>query len=107
MSGQEAVRANITAISVATQCEITVTEEDVYSTGDYVRVTDLGGNMPVKRGMEQINNGLYKVEKTSATTYLIKNIITDENINSLSFTPYVTNGRLNLNQTQFIYEGES
>jgi len=107
MSGQASARANITAISLAEKCEITTLEEDIYSTGDRITVTDLGQQMPVPRGMPQINNCSYLVEKTSSTTYLIKDITTEDYINSLNFTPYVEGGNLNLDQTIFIYEGDS
>ena len=104
MSGQASARANITAISLASKCEITTLEEDVYSTGDRVTITDLGQQMPVPRGMPQINNYTYLVEKTSSTTYLIKDIITLDYIDSTNFTPYVEGGNLNIDQTTFIYE---
>jgi hypothetical protein len=104
MSGQEAVRATISNISLAQRCEITTVEEDVFSTGNFVRLTDLDGMMPVPRGMDQINNNLYLIDVTGSTTFLIKDPITHDYINSTGFTPYVSGGRVNLDQSSFIYE---
>jgi len=104
MSGQEAVRALISGISLDERCEITTTEEDLFSTGDYVRLTDLDGMMPTPRGMDQLNNNLYLIYVTSSTTFLIKDPITHDYINSTGFTPYVSGGRVNLDHTNFTYE---
>lgn len=104
MSGQIPVRAFISGISLAKRCEITIFEEDVFSTGNYVRLTDLDGMMPVPRGMDQINNNLYLIEVTTSTTFLIKDPITHDYIDSTEFTPYVSGGRVNLDHKTFIYE---
>ena len=105
MSGQEAVRAYISAISLAERCEITTVEEDVFSSGNFVRLTDLNGMMPTPRGMVQINNKLFLIEVTGSTTFLIKDPITHQYINSTGYTPYVSGGRVNLDHTSFTYEG--
>lgn len=107
MSGQAVVRADISGVSLAEKCEITTSTAHGLSTGNWIRVTDLGNCGPATdRGMNQINNKEYTVYVTSSTTFQIKNPITDEYINSTDFTPWVAGGQINLEQTSFQYEGD-
>lgn len=106
MSGQIPRRALIAGVSLSSRCEVTTAEDHEYVTGNQVRITDLDGMMPVKRGMDQINNGLFLVEVTSSGSFYIKDPITGNYIDSTNFTPYVTGGRVNLDNRQFIYYGD-
>ena len=101
--GQTAYRADITGISSADPCEVTTSAAHEYSTGDFVRLTDLNGAMPVHRGEDQLNNKRYKIVVTDTDKFTLKDPITFEDIDSTAFTPYVTGGYCNLIQTLFEY----
>lgn len=107
MSGQAVVRSNISAVSNAERCEITTASAHGLSTGQFIRVTDLNGMIPVNRGQTQINNNRFKVYVTSTTTFYLQDPITFNYINSTNYTPYVEGGSVNLFQTQYQYEGDS
>lgn len=103
MPGQTAYRALISAVTKATQCQVTTTAAHGYSTGQYVRITDLDGMMPVPRGMVQIDDGLFLIFVDSTTTFLLRNPTTLEYINSTNFETYVSGGRTNLENFNFEY----
>jgi len=104
MSGQQVRRTPISAVSTSAQCLVTTTDPHEFSSGDFVRITDLNSHMPVLRGQDQINNKLFKVVVDTATTFFIKDITTDRYIDSSGYTPYVEGGSCNLDQTEFIYQ---
>lgn len=108
MSGQTAVRSNISAITNAEKCQITTSSAHGLSTGDFVRVTGLGncGLVATDRGFEEIDAKRYKVYVTSTTEFYIRDPITSEYVNSTDFTTYVEGGQINLEQTAFEYAGE-
>lgn len=106
MSGQEAERAFISNVTNSKPCIVTTTEANPYNTGDFVRLTDMNSAIPVLRGMDQINNGKFLVEKVSSTEFAIKNPLTGKYIDSTNFTPYVTGGRCAIVQSNFIYSGD-
>ena len=106
MTGQAVLRVGISAISLAEKCEVTTDAVHGLVTGNQIRITDLNGRIPVPRGFDQINNKRYEVVVNSTTTFYIKDVITEEYIDSTNFTPYVTGGSVNLFQTQFDYEGD-
>lgn len=106
MTGQDAHRALINGVSRAERCEITTVDSHGYNTGDTIRITDLGCVMPVKRGMDQINDKKFLVYSTGDTTFLIRDTITREYINSTNYTAWVEGGRVDLEETNYVYEGE-
>ena len=93
--GQTPRRSNILSISNAVRCEIGIDVDPGYSTGDFVRLTDLNGAMPVVRGMDEINNARFKIVMTGALSFLIKYPVTDEYVDSTNFPPYVSGGYCN------------
>lgn len=103
-TGQAEHRSFITSITQSARCEVTTDANHGYSTGDYIRFTDLGFCMPIPRGADTINNDLFLIEVTGATTFFIKDIVTDKYIDSSNFVPYVTGGQCNLKTTNFEYE---
>lgn len=103
MAGQTAYRALISAVSKAVQCQITTTVAHGYTTGQSVRITDLNGSIPTDRGMVQINNKKFLIFVNSTTTFLLRNLITKEYINSTDYQTYVSNGRVNLENTIFLW----
>jgi hypothetical protein len=105
MSGQESHRALISAVSLGERCEITTVDPHGYFTGDIVRITDLGCSMPVKRGMDQINDKRFLVYVTGDSTFLIRHPVTEDYVNSTNYTPWVSGGRIDLEETQYVYEG--
>ena len=105
MSGQEVVRSNISAVSNSDRCEVTTSSAHGLSTGNFIRITDLNGMIPINRGQTQINNKRFRVYVTSTTTFYLQDPITFQYINSTDYTPYVEGGSVNLFQTQYTYEG--
>lgn len=86
----------INAITAANPCVVTTTLAHGYQTNQLVRITDLGSDMPVARGMPQLNNNRYRIVVINATSFSLKDPITDVAIDSTLFTAYVTGGRVDL-----------
>lgn len=103
MTGQTAYRALISAISQAEKCEVTTVDVHGYATGQHIRITDIDGMMPINRGMVQLNDGHFLIEVLSTTIFLLKDPITTEYIDSTNYEAYVSGGRVNLENTVFLY----
>ncbi len=103
MAGQEAFRALISAVSKAIQCQVTTTVAHGYTTGQSIRITDLGSMMPTKRGMVQINGGQFVIFADSTTTFLLRDPVTMDYIDSTDYQTYVSGGRVNLENTIFLW----
>jgi len=108
MSGQTAVRSDISAITNADKCQITTSTAHGLAIGDLVRVTGLGnsGLRATDRGFEEIDGKRYKVYVTSTTEFYIQDPITSDYVNSSDFTTYIEGGQINLEQTAFEYAGD-
>lgn len=106
MTGQTPHRANISAITNALPCEVTTIEEHGYSTGYFVRLTDLNGAMPVPRGEDPLNNYRWQITVTGVDKFTLKYPVTHLPVDSTNFPPYVTGGYCNLIETEFVYHGE-
>jgi hypothetical protein len=106
MSGQEVVRADISAMTNSVPCTITTTAAHGFITGQYVRLTDLNSSIPVLRGMDQLNNKRFRVVVLDTTSFYLENPITYEKIDSTSFPAYVTGGYCTLVQNKFNYSGD-
>lgn len=106
MSGQIPRRALIANITNSVQCEIETLEDHGYVDGDFVRITDLGDVMPIKRHFTQLDDNLYRVVFVDDTHFKIKDILTDEFIDSTDFGMYVEGGRVNLDNHNYVYTGE-
>ena len=105
MSGQESHRATIFSISNSKPCTIVTNEENGYSTGNFVRLTNLNGSIPVEHGADPLNNNRYKIVVTDTDTFYLKDPITGKDIDSTNYTPYVEGGLCNKIENIFIYEG--
>ncbi len=101
--GQIPKRSNILAISNAFPCEVTIDINPGYITGDFVRLSNLNGAMPIPHGSDPLNNYRWQIVLTSDTTFNLKYPITHEYVDSTNFTPYVTGGFCNLIDRNFIY----
>jgi len=103
-----AYRANISAITQANPGVITTSAAHGYSTGQIVRITDLGnvGSNAAARGMDQLNNNRYKVVVLSSTTFSLQDVLTGEDIDTTSYTAYVSGGRVVL-ETRVIGDPEA
>jgi hypothetical protein len=106
MTGQTAVRADISAMTNASPCVITTVADHGYNTLDFVRITDINGSIPVPRGMNPINDHKYRVVKIDDTSFSLEDPITFEKINSTNFPPYIEGGYCNLVEQNFIYNGD-
>jgi len=89
-------RANITAVTKALPCVITTGAAHNFQTDQIVRITDLGDQMPTPRGMSQIDGNRYAIVVLSATTFSLKDVITDDPIDSTGYETYVTGGRCDI-----------
>ena len=109
MSGQEAVRASISAVSKSDPCTITTASSHGLSTGNWVRITDLGpvGRKATDRGMDQLDGKEFIVYVTTTTDFYIRDPITMQYIDSTNYVTYVSGGQVTLEQQEFIYEGDS
>jgi len=106
MSGQEEYRALISGVSNAAQCQVTTTEAHGYTTGQSVRITDIGNMMPTQRGMVQIDGGNFVIFVDSVTTFLLRDPISMDYIDSTNYQTYVSGGRVNLENTTFLYSAD-
>lgn len=88
----------ISAVSLADPCVITTTTAHGYQTNQIVRITDLGNIGPglTNRGMEQLNNNRYMIVVVDSTNFSLKDPVTDEPVDSTSFTAWVSGGRVDL-----------
>lgn len=104
--GQIPRRADILNITNSSHCEITTTEEHGYSTGDFVRLTDLNGAMPVPRGEDPLNNYKFKIIVTGTTSFKIEYPITGIPVDSTNYPPYVEGGFCNLIEQNYFFYGD-
>jgi hypothetical protein len=86
----------ISAVTQADPCVVTTTTAHGYQTNQVVRFTDLGSDMPTARGMDQLNNNRYRIVVIDSTSFSLKDVITDEAIDSSAFTAWVVGGRVTL-----------
>lgn len=94
--GVTAYRATINAISQANPCVVTTSSAHGFETDQIVRITDLGSDMPTARGMNQLNNNRYSITVIDSTRFSLQDPVTGLDINSLSYTTYVSGGRVNV-----------
>lgn len=107
--GQIPHRLSITDITNADPCVVTVSEvlaDEGFATGNFVRLTDLNGAIPTPRGVDPLNNYRWKIIVTGASTFTLKHPVTDEDVDSTNFPPYVEGGYCNLIETEFFYHGD-
>lgn len=104
MAGQDVHRFNISNISNASKCIVTTSATNDFTTGQFVRIMDVNGCIPVKRGSDQVNFKRFLVEVVDTTHFKLKDAITHDYVNSTSFTPYVSGGNVGLVQFSFNYE---
>ena len=101
--GQVPRRSNILSITNANPCVVGIDVNPGYVTGDFVRLTDLNGAMPIPRGEDPLNNYRWKITLLSDTTFSLKYPVTDIPVDSTNFTPYVIGGYCNLINRDFNY----
>ena len=92
--GVPAFRASISGVTQADPCVVTTSAVHGYQTGQIVRITDLGSDMPTARGMEQLNNNRYKIVVLSTTTFSLQDPVSGEDIDSTAYTAWVSGGRV-------------
>ncbi len=88
----------IAGVTQADPCVIATTTPHGYQTDQQVRITDLGNVGPgiAARGMDQLNNNQYIITVIDSTHFSLRDVITDEPIDSTSFTAWVAGGRVNM-----------
>jgi len=88
--------ATIAGVSQADPCVVTTSSAHGYQTDQLVRITDLGSDMPTARGMDEINNKRFRITVINTTTFSLRDPITDDFIDSTSYTAWVAGGRVQL-----------
>ena len=104
--GQIPRRSNILGITNANPCVVSIDENPGYVTGDFVRLTDLNGAMPIARGEDPLNNYRWKITLISDTTFSLKHPVTNLPVDSTNFPPYVEGGFCKLIDTTFFYHND-
>jgi len=94
--GVPAFRALISGVSKADPCVVTTTAAHGFQTNQIVRITDLGSDMPTARGMDQLDGNRYRIVVINSTSFSLKDPISDEAIDSTSFTTWVAGGRIDV-----------
>jgi hypothetical protein len=61
-----------------------------------VRITDLGSDVPVARGMDQLNNNRYQIIVLAVNTFSLLDPITLDPVDSTGFTAWVAGGRVDV-----------
>lgn len=89
-------RSLISGVTEADPCVVTTSSAHGLQTNQLVRITDLGSDMPIARGMDQINNLRFRIIVLTTTTFSLKDPITDDGIDSSNFTSWVSGGRVEL-----------
>jgi len=92
--GVTAYRSLISAVTQANPCVVTTTAAHGLQTNQIVTISDLGSDMPVARGMDELNNGRFRIVVINATSFSLKDPITDEAIDSTGFVAWVAGGRV-------------
>jgi len=93
-------RTAITDITQADPCVVTAVAHGM-ATGWEVRITDLGSEMLVARGMDQLNDNRYSITVLTADTFSLQDVITGEDIDSSAYTAYVSGGSvIGISRTQ-------
>lgn len=101
--GQTPHRANIINITNAFPCALTTTAAHGYSTGDFVRLTDLNGCMPIPRGEDPLNNYRWRIIVTGEDSFTLQHPVTNLPVDTTNYPPYVSGGYCNLIETNFVY----
>lgn len=88
----------ISGVTQADPCVITTSTAHGYQTDQQVRITDLGNVGPsvAARGMDQLNNNQYLITVINSTSFSLRDVITDEPIDSTGFTAWVSGGRVDM-----------
>ena len=103
--GVTSTQSVISGVSQADPCVVTTVAVHGLSTGDYVRLSDLGSDMPAERGMNQINNKRYKIIVVDTSNFSLLDPISGEAIDSTAYTAWVAGGRVVLEGEQtFTYD---
>ena len=94
--GATAYRASITAVSKEDPCLVTTSAVHGYTTGQLVRITDLGpvGPNATDRGMDELDGNRYKIVVTTTTKFSLQDPVTGVDIDSSAFVTYVTGGNV-------------
>lgn len=95
--GVPAFRALISGVTQADPCVVTTSTAHGFQDDQIVRITDLGQvTAALDRGMGELNNNRYLITVLSSTTFSLADPITEEPIDSSSFTAWVSGGRVDL-----------
>jgi hypothetical protein len=88
--------ALIAGVTQADPCVVTTTAAHGFQDGQIVRITDLGSDMPVVRGMDEINNKRYKIVVTAVNAFSLQDPISGDDIDSSGYVAWVAGGRVAL-----------
>lgn len=100
---QPEYRANILNISNSLPCVVTIDVNPDYVTGNFVRLTNLNGGMPIPHGSDPLNNYRWKITMLTDLTFSLSHPVTGFPVDSTNFTPYVEGGFCNLINDNYVY----
>lgn len=94
--GVPAFRALISGVTQADPAVVSTTAPHGFQTDQIVRITDLGNVGPgvAARGMDPLNNNRFLITVINSTSFSLRDVITDEPIDSTSFPAWVSGGRV-------------
>ena len=95
-AGVPSFRALISGVTQADPCVITTSTANDFQNDQIVRITDLGDVGVTNRGMEELNNNRYRIVVINTTSFSLKDVITDDPIDSTAFTAWVSGGRCDI-----------
>lgn len=90
--GVASVRASISGATQADPVVITTSAAHGFQSGQIVRITDLGSDMPTARGMDELNNNRYKITVLTTTTFSLQDPVTGEDVDGSGYVAYVSGG---------------
>lgn len=93
----------IAAVSQANPCVVTTSEEHGYSSGDFVRISNLGNAGNFDLGMDQLMDKRYKITVTSTTEFYLRDPLTNQKIDSTNYEAYGSGGYVNKIRTFYQY----
>lgn len=96
--GPTSYQSSISAVSQADPCVVTTSAVHGYSSGQLVRITDLGnvGPSATARGMNQIDGKRFKIVVIDTTNFSLQDPISGDAIDSTAFTTWVSGGFVTL-----------
>ncbi len=93
----------ISTISKTNPTVVTTSAVHGYSSGDFVRISNIGNAGNVDFGMDQLADRKFKITVTSTTAFTLRDPITNAKIDSTGFQTYTSGGFVNKIRTSYTF----